>query len=110
MAGHDDADWICTVRHADGARGVRQADFSRELSIGGGPARWNAAQCAPNLALECGAAGLDRQTVDRREITVIVRVDRIADRTWHRALGKTDNAVAGILLPQQGSEPAFVII
>src|SRR3546814_13776327 len=53
---------------AGGPDSRRPADQAGERAIGDGAAARDAAQRLPDRALKLGAAGLDRQAVDRRQI------------------------------------------
>src|SRR6185437_17025290 len=68
VAGDDDADRVGAIGEADSTHRRGLADLPRERAIGEGHAAGNAAERRPDLALERGAAGSGRQTLDRREL------------------------------------------
>src|SRR5690554_4710529 len=81
VAGHDHGGRIGAAGPGDGAGAAGQADLAREFAVGDGSAGGNLLKCSPYLALEDGAAQVQRQRFGRFAAVVDQSDDRIEYRS-----------------------------
>src|SRR5262245_8168649 len=69
MARHHDRDWIATIDRADRPRRRRPTDLQREVGVSDGGTHGDTSKRCPYLLLERRAPSVDRNGVDRVQVT-----------------------------------------